>query len=300
MALRVSRAGLSAHLTGTALALALLAWVLPGSPALPSADADVAVTAKRAVDHRAGADADGKRREPGGDPRRGPPGGGDVGPAAAVTTAGTGRTRRRRGLGQVRVREPARRSREWCSRRNALLGRRVVQDADGAGAAERAVDRRGGTWRRPRRTGATTGWASRRTRSSSIPIQGDGIRIYGAPGGSAAFISVGELGWSRGRGHLGKHHLGGDDGRLGDRAGAVDHRAGADADGKRREPGGDPRRGPPGGGDVGCRGGSTTAGTGRTRRRTTGSGTRFGSPRRSRGVVFQEGMHFWGRRVVLR
>ena len=25
------------------------------------------------------------------------------------------------------------------------------------------------------------------------PIQGDGIRIYGAPGGAAAFISVGEL-----------------------------------------------------------------------------------------------------------
>ena len=45
MALRVSRAGLSAHLTGPALALALCL----GSarvPALPSADADVAVTAE--------------------------------------------------------------------------------------------------------------------------------------------------------------------------------------------------------------------------------------------------------------
>ena len=45
----------------------------------------------------------------------------------------------------------------------------------------------------PRTRRATTGCTTRAITLDFAPIQGDGIRIYGAPGGVAAFVSVGEL-----------------------------------------------------------------------------------------------------------
>ena len=83
------------------------------------------------------------------------------------------------------------------------------------------------------------------------PIQGDGIRIYGAPGGAAAFVSVGELDvYVADAGSAPPPPPGGTE-AAGDRAGAVDHREGADAVRERRGAGGDSRRGPAGAGDRG-------------------------------------------------
>ena len=101
---------------------------------------------------------------------------------AASTTAGTATTRPPTTGSGTRSARP-RPSRASPSRRDRVLGRRVVQHADGSGSAERAVGQRVGARQHSAVSASNNGVSFGTFALTFTPIQGDAIRLYGAPGG---------------------------------------------------------------------------------------------------------------------